>query len=163
MGTVDVSVGHDDDAVVAQLFDVEVLAPDRSAERHDQITDLLGTEHAIETGALDVEDLAAERQDGLVVSIAPLGGGATGGVALDEEQFGFGRVLLGAILELAGKEVHVERRFAARQLARLAGSLAGRRGFGDLGDDGLGLRRVLLKPLAQPFVDAVLDDRPHFG
>jgi hypothetical protein len=41
---VDVRVGHDDDAVVAQLFDVEIVLADAGAERGDQRDDLLGLE-----------------------------------------------------------------------------------------------------------------------
>ena len=44
VGAVDVGVGHDDDAVVAQLVDVEVVAAgalaDAGAERGDQRQDL---------------------------------------------------------------------------------------------------------------------------
>src|SRR5262249_7925953 len=35
MGAVDVGVGHDDDLVVAQLFGIELVAPDTGAERGD--------------------------------------------------------------------------------------------------------------------------------
>ena len=147
VGAVDVGVGHDDDLVVAQLVGVEFFAADRGAERHHQIADLLGAQHAIEAGALDIEDLAAQRQHGLGEAVAALRGGAAGAVALDEEDLGLGRVLLGAILELAGEEVDVERRFAARQFARLARGFAGGGGFGDLADDDAGFLRMLLEPL----------------
>ena len=42
--------------------------------------------------ALDVEDLAAEGQDGLRLTIARLLRRATCGVALDDEDLGFGSV-----------------------------------------------------------------------
>ena len=147
VGAVDVGVGHDDDLVVAQLVDVELFAADRRAERHHQIADLLGAEHAVEARALDIEDLAAQRQHGLVVAVAALRGRAAGGVALDDEELGLGRILLRAIRELAGEEIDVERRFAARQLARLARRFARGGGFGDLADDDAGFLRMLLEPL----------------
>ena len=59
MGAVDVGVGHDDDLVVAQFLDVEIVAADAGAHRLDEGADLLGGEHAVEAGALDVQDLAA--------------------------------------------------------------------------------------------------------
>ena len=65
MGAVDVGVGHDDDLVVAALLDVEFLAADAGAERRDQRADLVGAEHAVEPGPLDIEDLAAQGQHGL--------------------------------------------------------------------------------------------------
>src|ERR1022692_982402 len=37
--TIDVGIGHDDDAVIAQLFDIEVVAPYAAAQRGDQRTD----------------------------------------------------------------------------------------------------------------------------
>ena len=41
VGAVDVGVRHDDDLVVAQLFEVEVVAADAGAERGDERADLL--------------------------------------------------------------------------------------------------------------------------
>ncbi len=58
--TVHVGVRHDDDVVVAQLLDVEVVAPRHAApERGDQRADLGAREHLLEARALHVEDLAA--------------------------------------------------------------------------------------------------------
>ena len=85
---VDVRVRHDDDLVVAQLLGVELLA-DAGAERGDQGADLLARQHLVDARALDVEDLAAQRQDRLEGAVAPLLGGAAGRVALDDEQLGF--------------------------------------------------------------------------
>jgi hypothetical protein len=76
---VDVRVRHDDDAVVAELVGVERvlvflvgrgLAEPR-AERGDQRHDLLAGDHLVETRALDVQDLAAQRQDRLELAVAP--------------------------------------------------------------------------------------------
>ena len=98
---VDVGVGHDDDLVVAQLVGIELVAADAGAERGDQRADLLAAQHLVEARALDVEDLAAQRQHRLEFAVAALLGGAAGAVALDDEQFGFGRIALLAIGELA--------------------------------------------------------------
>ena len=78
MGAVDVGVRHDDDLVVAQLVDVELLAADAGAERGDQRADLLAAQHLVEARALDVEDLAAQRQHRLEFAVAALLGGAAG-------------------------------------------------------------------------------------
>ena len=67
-------------------------------------------------------------------------------VALDDEQFGLGRIALLAVGELAGQRIDVERALAPRQLARLARGLAGGGGLDHLADDGLGFRRMLLEP-----------------
>src|SRR6185295_9462805 len=120
-------VCHDDDLVVAQLLDVELLVADPGAERGDQRADLLTAQHLVEARALDVEDLAAQRQYGLEGAVAALLGGAAGRVALDDEQLGFGRIALLAVGELAGQRIHVERALAPREIARLARGLAGGR------------------------------------
>src|SRR6185437_5092046 len=103
VGAVHVRVGHDDDLVIAQLVGIELVAPDAGAERRDQRADLLARQHLVEARALDVQNLAPKRQDGLEFTVAALLGGAAGRVALDDEQFGLRRIALLAIGELAGQ------------------------------------------------------------
>jgi hypothetical protein len=74
--TVDVGVGHDDDAVVAQLVRIEFVLADAAAERRDQRADLGRRDHFIESCFFHIEDLALERQDRLVLAVAALLGGA---------------------------------------------------------------------------------------
>ena len=81
---VDVRVGHDDDAVVAQLREVEVLDADAASERRDHRLDLVAAEHLVEARLLDVEDLALDRQDRLEAAIAPLLGRAAGRLPFDD-------------------------------------------------------------------------------
>ena len=97
---------------------------------------------SVEPRALDVEDLAAQRQDRLDAAVAALLGRAAGAVALDDEQLGLGRVALLAVGELAGQVGDVERPLAAGQLARPARGLAGGGGLDHLAHDRLGLDRV---------------------
>ncbi len=104
VGAVDVGVRHDDDAVVAELGDVEVVAADAGAERGDEGADLLAAEHLVEARALDVEDLAAQGQHGLVLAITGLLGRAAGGVTFDNEDFRLGGIALGTVGELARGE-----------------------------------------------------------
>src|SRR3569623_1693619 len=99
MRAVDIGVGHDDDLVVAQLLDVEIVAADAGAHRLDQRADLAAGEHAIEARALDVEDLATQREDRLEMPVTALLGRTTGRVALDQEQIGLGRIAHYAIDE----------------------------------------------------------------
>ena len=132
MAAVDVGVAHDDDAVVAQLGDVEVVGADAGAERRDDVADLLGGERLVEARLLDVQDLAAQRQDRLERAVAALLGRAAGRVALDEVQLALLGVALLALGELAGQARAVEGALAAREVARLAGRLARARGVEDL-------------------------------
>ncbi len=52
---VDVGVGHDNDAMVAQFREIELLTH-RSADRGDQSAHLVVREHLIQAAALDVQD-----------------------------------------------------------------------------------------------------------
>ncbi len=98
--------------MVAQLLEIEVVAADASAERGDQRADLLGGQHLVEARALDVEDLAAQRQHGLELTVASLLGGAASRIALDDKNLGLGRVALLAVGELAGQARNVKRALA---------------------------------------------------
>ena len=162
VGAVDVGVGHDDDLVVAQLRQVEVVA-DAGAERGDDVGHLLGGQHLVDARALDVEDLAADRQHGLKLALAALLGRAAGRVALDDEQLGVGGIAVLALGEAARQPQAVERALAPRQLARLARGLAGERRLDDLADDGLGFLGVLLEPGGELLADHALDDGLHLG
>ena len=145
---VDVGVRHRHDLVVAQALEVELLA-DAGVDRRDHGLDLDVREDLVDPRLLDVEDLAAQRQDGLELAVAGVAGGAAGAVALDQEELALRRVVVGAVLELAGQARVLERRLAAHEVARLARGLAGARGLQRLVDDRARLRRVLLEPLAR--------------
>ena len=116
----------------------------------------LAAQDLVEAGALDVEDLAAQRQDRLEAAVAALLGRAAGAVALDEEQLGLGRVALLAVGELARQVGDVEHALAPGQLARLARRLARGRGLDHLADDHLGLAGLLLEPAGQALGDHAL-------
>ena len=103
VGAVNVRIRHDNDLVVAQLLDVEVLGADTGAKRGDERADLIGREHAVEACALDVQDLATQRQDRLILARAAGFGRATGGVALHDEDLALGGIALLAVRELAGQ------------------------------------------------------------
>jgi hypothetical protein len=84
---VHVRVGHDDDAVITQFFDLEFVLADAGAERGDQGDDLFAGNQLVETGFLDVQHLAAQRQNGLELAVTTLFGGTAGGIALDDVNF----------------------------------------------------------------------------
>src|SRR3546814_9882938 len=60
-----IGVRHDDDLVIAGLGDVEFLGADVRAEGRDQRADLRRAQHLVEARALDIQDLAPQRQDSL--------------------------------------------------------------------------------------------------
>ena len=58
MGAVDVGIGHDDDALVAEVL-LAILRARAAAECLDEIGDLLVGAELLTAGRGDVEDLAA--------------------------------------------------------------------------------------------------------
>ena len=163
MVAVDVGVGHQHDLVVAQLVEVELLV-DAGAERGDDRLHLGVGEHLVDAGLLDVEDLAADRQDRLDPRVAALAGRAAGRVALDDEDLallGVGRL---AVRQLAGQAAAAEQSLAgAGQVAGLAGGDPGRRRGLRLADDVLALGGVLLEPGAELVVDDALHEALGLG
>ena len=161
--TVHVRVRHDDDAVVAQLVDVEILGADAAAEGRDHRLDLVAAEHLVEARLFDVQDLALDRQDGLEPPVAALLGRAAGRFTLDDVDLALGGIALLAVGELAGQAAAVERALAPDEIARLARRLARPRGVDGLADDALRDDRVLFEELAELVVDDRFDDPLDFG
>ena len=102
MRAVDVGVGHDDDAFIAQVVGVAVLA-DAAAQRQLQIGNFAIATDFFERGGCDVEDLAADWQYRLFLAVTRLLGAAARTVAFDDEQFGACRIVRRTIGELAGQ------------------------------------------------------------
>src|SRR5271169_5371830 len=102
MRAVDVGVGHNDDARIAQIF-LAIIRKRTAADRLHQVGKLCIGGELVLAGGGDVEDLAAQRQNGLGLAVARLLGAAAGGITFDDEQL---RALgggVGAIGKLAGK------------------------------------------------------------
>ncbi len=173
VGAVHVRVGHDDDAVVTQLGHVEVVSAalarfhgglaDAGAQGGDEGDDFVAGQQLLVACLLHVQDLAAQRQDGLELAIAPLLGGAAGGVALDDVDLAQRRVFFLAVGQLAGQAHAVQHAFAACHLACLARGLAGARGLDDLAAEDLRVVRFFFQIVGERLGDDVLDRRAHFG
>ena len=71
VGAVDVGIGHDDDALVAQVL-VAIFGAGADAERLDQVRQQLVLRQLLRGGVGDVEDLAAQRQYRLRFAVARL-------------------------------------------------------------------------------------------
>ena len=130
---------------------------DAGAERRDDAADLFVREDLVEPRLLDVEDLAADREDRLIAAVATLLGAAACRVALDDVDLAESRIVVRAIGELPGQRTAVEDGLAPRELPRLARRLAGARRRQHLVDDLAGHRRVLLEVLSQALADDALD------
>ena len=68
----------------------------------NHVADFVVVEHLVEPGFFDVEQFAADRQDGLERAIAGLFRRATGGITFDDVEFAQFRIALRAIRELTG-------------------------------------------------------------
>ena len=84
-----VGIGHDDDFVVAQLFDVGFLAvvgcSDRNTESFEYIADFLALEHFVIHRFFYVQDFTAQRQDSLEYPVPSLFCRSACRITLDEE------------------------------------------------------------------------------
>ena len=136
---VHVSIGHDDDFVIAELFEIEAalhlaVATDTGADGGDHGLDFLIREDLLQPSLLGVDELTTQRQNGLVVTIAAHFGGATGGVTLDNKQLSLRRIALGAVGEFA-RQTAAAHGVLADGLAGTSGGLAGLGGDDDVLDD----------------------------
>src|SRR5690625_1125798 len=147
---VDVGVGHQDDAVVAGLFDVEFLT-DTGTERGDHGLDFGITQRTVDAGAFDIEDLASQRQDRLGAWVTALLSGTAGRVTFDDVDFGLRRVLRGAVRQFAGHAEGFQRRFAAGVFACFPGGHAGVSGLLGLTDDVACRAGMRLEPVTELF------------
>ena len=85
---VHVGIRHDHDLVVAELGNVEVVAVafrKAAAKGVDHRLDLGVCQHLVDACLLDVEDLSADRQDRLIISVARSLCTAPGGISLDDK------------------------------------------------------------------------------
>ena len=110
---VDVGVGHDDDLAVAALGEVHFLA-DARADGRDHAADFFVGQHFVFARLVGVDDLAAQREDGLVLADAAAFGAAAGRIALDQVQLALVDVAAGAVAELAGQAAAARARLCAR-------------------------------------------------
>ena len=151
VGAVHIGIGHDDDLVVAQLARVE-LVPDAGAQGGDDGLELVVAVDLVGPGLLHVEHLAPQGEDGLEAGVPALGGGAAGGIALDDVEFGELRVDLIAVPQLVWHGGAAQGGLTPDGLPGLAGGLPGPRGGEGLVQDGLAHGGVLLQitPPASP-------------
>ena len=102
MGAIHIGVGHDNDTLISQVVGHELFT-DTAAQGLDQIVDFLVGLDLFDRRTGDVEDLTAQRQYGLVFTLAGGLRRAAGRIAFDQENFrAFGGIGC-AIGEFAGQ------------------------------------------------------------
>ena len=88
MRSIHISIGHDDDTVISELFDVECLS-DRSSESNDEVFDFLIGKNLIYAGLFGIQDFSAKREDRLIFAITTLLGTSSRRVSLDDVELAF--------------------------------------------------------------------------
>ena len=118
VGAVGVGVGHEDDPAVAGRVEVERAARAGTDDLDDR--GALGVlEHVADGGLLDVEDLAADRQQRLELRVAGQLRRTQRRVALDDEQLAAVDVVGPAVGELGRQRAGLERVLAPLGLSLL--------------------------------------------
>jgi len=83
---VNVSISHDDDAVIAQLVCIKIVTTNSATQRRDQRANLGGLQHFVKARFFDVKNFSFQRQDGLCAPVTALFRGTAGRVTLDQKQ-----------------------------------------------------------------------------
>ena len=165
--TIDVGIGHDDDLVVAQFLVVRLLAVFAKAKSYAQSLDdvvyLLVLECLVPHYTFNVEDLTADGQDGLEMTVTSLLGTAARRVTLDDEEFAVCCISVGAVGQFAGQTTASHGRLALYVLACLACSYTCCGCQNHLVHDDFRLVGVLLQVVAESFAYGLLDCTSHFA
>ena len=155
---VDVGVGHDDDLVVAPLGEIHFVA-DAGADGRDHAADFFVGQHFVVAALEGVDDLAAQRKDGLVLAQPSAFGAAAGRITFDQVQLAAFDVAAGAVAQLAGQAAATEGALAfADHQAGLAGRFAGFGRQQTLVDDDLGDLGVFFQVAIQVIAHGRIDD-----
>ena len=70
MGAVDISIGHNNDFFITEVF-LLIIFFNAAAKSLTHIFDFLVLQNLVQRGAGDVQNLAAQRQNGLGNTVAP--------------------------------------------------------------------------------------------
>ena len=163
MRSIDVGVGHDDDAVITQLVRVVLVLAETCSQRRDQRQNFLRADQLFEARPFNVQDLAPQRQDRLKLPIAPLLGRSTRGITLDEIDFAQGGVAFLAIGQLARQAHPVQDSLAPREFPRLARRFTRAGRVDDLAANDPRIRGILQQELVELAAHDLLHDRLHLG
>src|SRR6266566_1734315 len=159
--TIHVGIGHDNNLVITQFAKIEsafaVAIANACAHGRNHGADFVVLKDLVQPRFLDVYELAANRQNGLKLSVAALLGRAAGGITFDDVQLRIRRVAVGAIGQFARQAPAGQRRFAHR-FTRLARRFAGAGRIQALVHHFLGHRRVGVEVRHQPVVSNGTND-----
>src|SRR5215467_1815369 len=72
MRPIHIRIGHNDDAMIADLLNVKIITTNPSPKSRNEYLNLLTAEHLFEACLLNVENLPPQRENRLKITVAPL-------------------------------------------------------------------------------------------
>ena len=152
-----IRISHQDNLVIPGLARIKVF-PDARAKRGNHGLHFGVSECPVKPCLLHVQDLSAERQDRLCLRIASSLCGASGGVALNDEDFGKRRILARAVRELARHSPRFKQSFASGGFSSLSSGEPCSRGLNCLSDNIFCSTGVTLKPVPELVTHDLLNE-----
>ncbi len=153
MASVHIGVGHDNDAMVAQFAQVKSLTVFFGAPCHSKgcinIAYFFTFKDAVFLCFFHVQDLTAQRQDGLERSVTTALSRTACGISFYKKDLALFRVTARTVGKLAGKTGSGHHGFALYQFARLSGGVTGSSGQDDFVNNSSGIFRVLFQVIIQ--------------
>ena len=95
MRTVHIGIRHDNDLVIAKLGNIKIITValgKSAAESIDHSLDLRICQYLVDAGFLHIQDLTADRKNGLIHTVSRCLGTAARRIALYDENLTFGRI-----------------------------------------------------------------------
>ena len=123
MSAVDVGICHDDDFVVAGLFNIKVLA-DPCAKGSDHRFQRIRCQDTVKTGFLNVQDLTTQGKNRLNSGVAARFGRAARGIPFHDKYLRHGRVFFTAVCQLTRQGRGIPGAFTSGELTCFFGCLA---------------------------------------
>eukprot|EP00968_Pinguiococcus_pyrenoidosus_P015269 scaffold1402_cov254-Pinguiococcus_pyrenoidosus.AAC.11 len=149
--SIHICIRHENDAAIAELLGIHRGPADAQPDRRDHGLKLLVLVDLLRFGFLDVEDLSAQRQDGLRLPVPRLLRRARGTVAFHEVELRLPAVAAAAVRQLPRKHGADQNRLSTHHLASGFGGGCRVRSFHALLQDGLKELLIEVEGLVQLF------------
>ena len=124
MRAVDIGIGHDDDFVVTEFFEIKLVSNARAKRCNDRLKLIISVD-LIGSRLFDVQHLAPEGKNCLEPRVTSLRGRAACGVTLDDVNFGERGICIVAVAEFIGHLAGLQTGFSPDGFLCLSGRLSG--------------------------------------
>ncbi|MNH97547.1 hypothetical protein D3C73_502480 [compost metagenome] len=148
MGTVDIRIGHDNNLMVTGFGQIKIIT-DAGSQSGDNRPYFGIGQYTVKPRFFNVQDLPAERQNRLEMTVTALLGRTACRVPFDDVQLADGGILGGAVSQLPRQGAYFKCTFAAGQFTGLAGRFTGTGSLHGFLQHTPGHRRILFQELLQ--------------